>query len=156
MINASDRGSRCEEHKCCGVVLGEEDLIICLRKERIQIPGMFSLEMGPPPQAAGTTNPQRQIGTRMDLRVCIYTIGISTTYCNKSKNYPPKRCVPTATIILTLCSKSMHRWNPPYAGLHSESLWTGMLRGATSPFLIKILHTYTKSTSEHVKCVLTC
>jgi hypothetical protein len=48
------------------------------------------------------------------LGIClsISMIGIGTTYCNEPKNYPPKRCLPAATIILMLCSKSMHRWNP--------------------------------------------
>ena len=48
----------------------------------------------------------------MGLRLCISTIGISTTFCNEPKNYPPKRCMSATTIILMLCSKSMHRWNP--------------------------------------------
>ena len=48
----------------------------------------------------------------MGLRLCISTIGISTTYCNEPNNYPPKRCMSATTIILMLCSKSMHRWNP--------------------------------------------
>ena len=48
----------------------------------------------------------------LGLRLCISTIGIGTTYCNEPKNYPPKRCMSATTIILTQCSKSMHRWNP--------------------------------------------
>ena len=53
---------------------------------------------------------------RLGLRLCISTIGISTTYCNEPKNYPPKRWMSATTIILPLCSKSMHRWNPPCKG----------------------------------------
>ena len=49
----------------------------------------------------------------LGLRLCISMIGISTTYCKEPNNYPPKRCCMSATtIILTQCSKSMHRWNP--------------------------------------------
>ena len=50
----------------------------------------------------------------LGLRVCISPIGIGTKYCNEYKNSPPwKRCLlPAATIILTLCSKSIYCWNP--------------------------------------------
>ena len=48
----------------------------------------------------------------LGLRLSISTKGISTTYCNEPKNYPPKRCMSATTIILMKCSKSMHHWNP--------------------------------------------
>ena len=51
--------------------------------------------------------------------LCISTIGTGTINCNEPKNYPRKRC--------TLES--------PMQGLHSESLWTGMLCGATTPYV---------------------
>jgi hypothetical protein len=66
----------------------------------------------------------------LGLRLCISTIGISTTYCKEPNNYPPKRCMSATTIILTQCSKSMHRWNPLCEGF-ILSHFDGMLCGAT-------------------------
>jgi len=48
----------------------------------------------------------------LGLHPCLSTIGISTTYCNEPKKYPPKGCMSATTIIVTLCSKSMDCWNP--------------------------------------------
>ena len=48
----------------------------------------------------------------LGLCLCTSTIGIGTTYWNEPKNYPPKRCTSATTIILMLCSKLMHQWNP--------------------------------------------
>jgi hypothetical protein len=66
----------------------------------------------------------------LGLRLCISTIGISTTYCKEPNNYPPKRCMSATTNLLTQCSKSMHRWNPLCKGFILVTL-TGILRGAT-------------------------
>ena len=63
----------------------------------------------------------------LGLRLCISTIGIGTTYCIEPKNYPPKRWMSATTIILPLCSKL----ESPMQGLHSESLWTRHVVGAT-------------------------
>jgi hypothetical protein len=43
----------------------------------------------------------------------------------------------------------------PMQGLHSVSLWMGMLCGATSPFDAQSYIRTSKSTGEHVKFVLT-
>ncbi len=68
----------------------------------------------------------------MGLRLCISTIGISTTFCNEPKNYPPKRCM--STVCYNNNTHAMLKVNAslesPMQGLHSESLWTGMLSGA--------------------------
>ena len=37
-ITAKDQGHSCKEHSCCGEVIHQEDLLVCLRKVRVMWP----------------------------------------------------------------------------------------------------------------------
>jgi hypothetical protein len=88
----------------------------------------------------------------MGLRLCISTIGISTTFCNEPKNYPPKRCMSATTIILMLCSKSMHHWNPLCNGFilshFGRACWLGQHCVLIHTIVRKALVKYSKRRSK--------
>ena len=102
----------------------------------------------------------------LGLRFCITTIGISTPYCNKPKNYPSKRCMSATTIILTLCSKSMHCWNPLCKGFilthFGRSCCVGqhclLIHAIICKTLVKNCKKHTKSIprQERVKFFVNC
>ena len=88
----------------------------------------------------------------MGIRLCISTIGITTKFCNEPKNYPPKRCMSATTIILMLCSKSMHHWNPLCNGFilshFGRACWLGQHCVLIHTIVRKALVKYSKRRSK--------
>jgi hypothetical protein len=55
----------------------------------------------------------------LGLRLCISTIGISTTYCKEPNNYPPKQCYNNNTHTMLKVNALLES---PMQGHHYESL----------------------------------